>query len=320
MATTAPAGTPSPRLWRTCSNSSFVAAWLRRSGASAEFRYVPGKPLDHSQANDIMRRHPSKADQSVARKEMPHNAAIGAHAACSAPFARLASGVYHVAATEGDGYRAQPDDRPRAPVGQPDADRGDRRHAEGRHLPAHADRSGQGGARLVPRPRRGAGLHGDHRRHGRHVRAARGSAQRCAADRHGQSPRYPAHRRQVRRRAGCAWRAGGPAGAACGGLRDLRADRGRQLDQRGGIAVPAGLRRLRCVRRRVRAGLGLRAHRPRRRGVRRCAGSDRLRGEAALRRPPFVGFLRAAHRAGAAAGGRRQGGRHRHRHPGRALV
>jgi hypothetical protein len=60
----------------------------RRVGASL-FLYVPGKPLDHSQANDIMRQHPSKADHSVARKEVPNNAAIGAHAACSAPLASL---------------------------------------------------------------------------------------------------------------------------------------------------------------------------------------------------------------------------------------
>ena len=49
-----------------------------------------------------MRRHPSKADHSVARKEVPNNAAIGAHAVSRAAFAALAARVYLSAATQGD--------------------------------------------------------------------------------------------------------------------------------------------------------------------------------------------------------------------------
>jgi len=50
-----------------------------------------------------MRRHLSKAEHSVARKGMPNNAAIGAHAVSRAGFASLVARVYHTAATEGDG-------------------------------------------------------------------------------------------------------------------------------------------------------------------------------------------------------------------------
>ena len=54
----------------------------------------------------------------------------------------------------------------------------DRRHAEGRHLPADADRSRPAGARLVQGALRGARLHRNRRRHGRDVRAPPGPAER----------------------------------------------------------------------------------------------------------------------------------------------
>ena len=61
-----------------------------------------------------------------------------------------------------------------------------------------------------------------------------------------------------------------------GRLRDLRADRGGELDQRGRLALRAGDGRVGRVRRRVRARLGGSAEGPRRRDVRRGAGRDRL--------------------------------------------
>ena len=105
-----------------------------------------------------------------------------------------------------------------------------------------------------------------------------------------------------------------------GGLRDLRPDRSRQLHQRRRIALCAGDDRVRRVRRRVRARLGGGAEGPRRRHLRRGAGSDRLSRRRALRRASALGVFRTAYRAGADPGGRRQGDRHRHRRAGRALV
>ena len=68
-----------------------------------------------------------------------------------------------------------------------------------------------------------------------------------AADRLRQPSRHPADRRQVRRRAGRARRARSAAHAGRGRLRDLRADRGGELDQRGGLALCAGDGRVRRV-------------------------------------------------------------------------
>ena len=126
---------------------------------------------------------------------------------------------------------------------------------EGRHLPADAHRSRPPGARLVQGPRRKARLHGHHRRHGRDVRAPRRDGGR-AADRVRQPSRHPADRRQIRRRAGHARRAGGAAHAGRGRLRDLRAARGGELDQRGGLALCACHGVVGGVRRRHREGLG----------------------------------------------------------------
>ena len=120
-----------------------------------------------------------------------------------------------------------------------------------------------------------------------------------------QPSRHPADRRQVRRRAR---RAGGARGAAHPGrgrLRDLRADRGGELDQRGGLALCAGDGVVRRVRQGVRERLGAAAHGPRRHDVRRGARRHRLSRAGTLRRASAVGVLRTAHRAGADPGGRR---------------
>ncbi len=137
-------------------------------------------------------------------------------------------------------------DQRRAAVGRDHGDRRDRRHGQGRHLPAHAHRSRPAGARLVQGARRGARLPRHGRRHGRDVRAPRGQRGR-AADRVRQPSRHPADRRQVRRRARRARRARSAAHAGRGRLRDLRADRGGELDQRGGLALCARDGRVRRV-------------------------------------------------------------------------
>ena len=143
------------------------------------------------------------------------------------------------------------------------SDRQDRRHRQGRHLPADADRSRPASARLVQGALREPRLHRHHRRHGHDVRATRRPARRYSAHRHGQPSRHPADRRQVRR---CAWRAGGARSADRAHprrLRDLRAHRSDQLDQRGRLAVYAGDDRVRRLCRRVHA--------------RRCGGARRPR-------------------------------------------
>ncbi|CAA9539715.1 MAG: Beta-ureidopropionase, partial [uncultured Thermomicrobiales bacterium] len=92
---------------------------------------------------------------------------------------------------------------------------------------------------------------------------------------------------------------------------DPAADRGRQLDQRGGRPLRAGDDRLRRRRRPLRARLRLRPDRPRREPLRGRAAADRLprrRGEPAR---PGRRLPGAAHRAGPRAGGRRGGGRRR---------
>ena len=78
---------------------------------------------------------------------------------------------------------AQSRDRRRAAVGRDHGDRRHRRHAEGRHLPADADRSRPAGARLVQGARRAARLPRHRRRHGRDVRAARGQRPTCRRSR-----------------------------------------------------------------------------------------------------------------------------------------
>ena len=156
-----------------------------------------------------------------------------------------------------------------------------------------ADRTRSRGARLVQGTGASARLRGRRRRHGQHVRTARGPACRHSAHRHRQPSRHPADRRQVRRCARRARRAGGIAHLASRRLRDVRAHRSRQLDQRGRRPLRAADDRLRRVCRGLQPRLGLRPRRPRRRNLRRRARQDRLSRHAALRRPQAVGFLRS---------------------------
>ena len=137
--------------------------------------------------------------------------------------------------------RAEPSDRRPAALGQADAHRADRRDAEGRHLPSDADRSRPPGARLVQGAMRGARLHRAVDDVGT-MFARRPGKNPHPADRHGLASRHPADRRQVRRRARRSRRARSHAHAPRNRLRDQRADRDRQLDQRRGRAfAPAML-------------------------------------------------------------------------------
>ena len=116
-------------------------------------------------------------------------------------------------------------------------------------------------------------------------------------------------------------RARSAAHAGRGRLRDLRADRGGELDQRGGLALRAGD----GVVGRVRQGAWRRTGRSRRQdrdGMTFAAALDAIgyRGAGAMRRASAVGVLRTAHRAGPDPGGRRQRHRRGHRRAGDALV
>ncbi len=112
-----------------------------------------------------------------------------------------------------------------------------------------------------------------------------GQRSRHATHRHRQSLGHATHRRQIRRQPRGAGGAGGGAHAARCRLYNLRTDRGRELDQRGGLALHAGDAGLGRVRRRVHARLGLQPDRPRRREVRRRAGGHR---PARRRRPVAI--------------------------------
>ena len=167
--------------------------------------------------------------------------------------------------------------------------------------------------------RRGAGLHGHHRRHGRDVRAARGPAARRAADRDRQPSRHPADRRQIRRRARRAGRARGAAHTCTEAGYETYApiEVVNWTNEEGSRFAPA------MVASGVFAGvfdarLGAQP-RPDRDGVTFGEALDAIgyRGTAALRRPPAVGVLRAAYRAGADPGGGGQRHRRRHRRAGR---
>ena len=105
-------------------------------------------------------------------------------------------------AERADGADAEPHHRSRAAVGRPDGDRAHRRDAEGRHLPADADRSRP--RRCATGSRRSAEALGctvtvDDM--GTMFARRAGHARRRAADRDRQPSRHPADRRQVRRRA-----------------------------------------------------------------------------------------------------------------------
>ena len=148
--------------------------------------------------------------------------------------------------------------------------------AEGRHLPADADRSRPRGARLVQGAREALG---------------------CTVtvdDMGAMFARRPGQRSDIPPIAMGSHLDTQPTGGKFDGalgvlaalealskpaprrLRDLRADRGRQLDQRGRLALYPGDDRLRRLCRRLQARLGQRAHRSRRRELRRGAGQDRL--------------------------------------------
>ena len=148
---------------------------------------------------------------------------------------------------------------------------------------------------------------------GDHVRAARGHRPRCAAGLCRQPPRHAADRRQVRRGARRARRAGSGPLAERSRHQDQASDRRHQLDQRGGNALCAGDAGVGRVRRHPQAGLGLRPQGPRRQALRRRARAHRLEGRRAGRRAQAARVLRAAYRAGADPRGR--GHRHRRRHP-----
>ena len=122
------------------------------------------------------------------------------------------------------------------------------RHAQGRGQPPGAVGRGCGGAQPARLVGQGARLFDLHRRHRQSVRAPRGQrCRRTAGDErlaHGQ----PADRRPLRRHVR---RAGGlrGAGSARGrGREDQAAGRGRRLDQRGRLALPAGRHGLGGVR------------------------------------------------------------------------
>src|SRR5436853_582438 len=77
-----------------------------------------------------------------------------------------------------------------------------------------------------------------------------------------------------------------------------RADRGRELDQRGGCAVLAGHDLLGRVRGRIRPRLGSLAPGPIGHHLRRSARGDRLPRPGTMRRTSALGVVRAAYRAG----------------------
>ena len=104
---------------------------------------------------------------------------------------------------------------------------------------------------------REGGLHGQGRRDGQHVRAPRRRRGRSAAGGDRQPSRHPADRRQVRRRARRARRARSRALAQRPQDQDPLSDRGRQLDQRGRLALRAGDGLVGRVRRRLHQGIRL---------------------------------------------------------------
>ena len=148
----------------------------------------------------------------------------------------------------------------------------------------------------------------------------KGQRERHPADRDGQPPRHPADGRQVRRRARRARRAGGAAHPGAGRLRDLRADRGDQLDQRGGLALCARDGRARaCSPARSPATGPGRARTAMATTFGAALEASDTRGSG-LRSASALGLLRAAYRAGADPRSRGQANRRRHRRAGHALV
>ncbi len=142
-----------------------------------------------------------------------------------------------------------------------------------------------------------------------------------AAGDDGQPPRHPADRRQVRRRARRARRARSRALAQRPQDQDAPPDRGRQLDQRGGLALRAGDDLLGRVRRRLHQGIRLFA--PRRRGqeARRRTRAHRLQGRASRSAGgPIHAFFELHIEQGPILEDEELRRRHRHPRPGPALV
>ena len=137
-------------------------------------------------------------------------------------------------------------------MGEPDGVGADRRHREGRGLPARAQRSRWRGAAAVHPLVRGGRLHGHDRPDRQHLRPPAGPQPRPAAGHDRQPSRHPADWRPVRRRLWGDGRARNRPHPERSRLRDRGAGRDRRLDQRGRLAVFAGDGRLRGVRRGVR--------------------------------------------------------------------
>ena len=178
-------------------------------------------------------------------------------------------------------------------MGQPDGSGEDRRHREGRRVPARGERSRRRGAAPVHPLVRGGRLHGHGGPHRQHLRAPPRTQPGPAAG-HGRQPsRYTADRRPLRRRL---WRDGGAGSRAHAErprLRNRGAGRDRRLDQRGGLAVFAGDGRVGRVRRGLHARSG--AGDPRQQRARPDAGGRtrphrlrRTRGRSAIGRSPPI--------------------------------
>ena len=199
----------------------------------------------------------------------------------------------------GDFGHAEPEHQWRPAVGVPDGTGADRRDREGRRVPARAHRSGPGRPRPVHPLVRGRRLHGERRPGRQHLRPPAGPRREPPARDDRQPSRFPADRRQVRRRLRRARRAGGDPHAQRPGDRDRRAGRGRRLDQRGGqplLAADDGLRRLR--RRLFRGGDAGAAGQRHRRPARRRAQAHRLRRRGPGRRAGDRRLFRGPYRAG----------------------
>ena len=150
----------------------------------------------------------------------------------------------------------------------------------------------------------GGGLH----RHGRpdrqHLRAPARARQHSAAGDDRQPSRHPADRRQVRRRLRRDGGARGGAHAATISTTRRSADRGRGLDQRGGLALRAGHGGLGRVRRRLRCSITASARKDvDGKSMGEELAAHRLCRRRAGRRPPGRRLLRGAYRAGADPGG-----------------
>jgi hypothetical protein len=143
--------------------------------------------------------------------------------------------------TAHDQNRIQSANRFRPAVGHHSRNREIRRHAQRRRAAADARARGQAGARLVPQGVRGRRPRGACRCARLDVRPAQGPRHVEAAGRARLAPRYPADRRQVRRRAR---HAGGARGGA-------HAQRCRDRDRNADLHLSTGpTRKARALRRR----------------------------------------------------------------------